>query len=234
MIGSLRGEVLERSPAGDHAVELLVEVGGVGYRVLVTTRTAAGLTEGSETRLWVHTHVREGAVALYGFAEPGERRVFELLVATHGVGPALALAVLGVHSPEELARAVVEEDLGALTLVPGVGRKTAQRLLVELRGRIAELEGARAAVGGRGAAASGVVAREAANGRFAEVALALEQLGYRGEEVSVALRALRARVGASGGVGAGSAPGGDGAVTDGAEDAAALLRLALRELGARR
>lgn len=234
MIGSLRGEVLEQAPAGDHAVELLVEVGGVGYRVLVTTRTTAALLRGGgEARLWVHTHVREGAVALYGFAEPAERRTFELLVATHGVGPALALAILGVHSPEELARAVVEEDLGALTLVPGVGRKTAQRLLVELRGRLAELDGIRGAVEGAGGVGVGVSAGEAARGRVAEVALALEQLGYRSDEVSAALKAVRARLG-DGRLGDGRLGEGDGAPGEGLPDTATLLRLALRELGARR
>lgn len=132
MIGSLRGRVLERTPAG----EVLVEVGGVGYRVLVPTGALDQLVPGSSTFLFTHLHVREDAMTLYGFVTCDERDVFEALLGASGVGPKLALAVLSVHTPVTLRRAMVEDDLDALTLVPGVGKRTAQRLLVDLKARL--------------------------------------------------------------------------------------------------
>ncbi|MFI5042340.1 MAG: Holliday junction branch migration protein RuvA, partial [Acidimicrobiales bacterium] len=134
MIGSLRGTVLERVP-GPNAGELLIEVGGVGYRVAVPTGTIAVAQVGVGLFLHVHTHVREDAIILYGFATRAERQAFEALLGVHGVGPALALALLSTHAPAALQRIVVSEDADALTLVPGVGRKTAVRLLMELRAR---------------------------------------------------------------------------------------------------
>lgn len=138
MIGSLRGTVLDRSPRGDHGVELLVEVGGVGYRVVAPARTVGGDGLGSPVFLHVHTHVREDALVLYGFASRDERDCFEALIGAHGIGPAVALAMLGVHSPAALRRAVAAQDLDALMLVPGIGRKTAARLAVELQSRFAD------------------------------------------------------------------------------------------------
>ena len=132
MIGSVRGSVLERTPAG----EALVEVGGVGYRVLVPIGALAQLEPGSAAFLFTHLHVREDAMVLYGFPTRDERDTFENLIATTGVGPKLALAMLSVHSPGSLRRALVDDDLAALTLVPGVGKRTAQRLLVELKARL--------------------------------------------------------------------------------------------------
>lgn len=131
MIGSLRGVVLER-----HGTELLVEVGGLGYVVQVTPATAASQSVGAETFLHVHHHRREDAEVLFGFTTIEDRRVFETLIATHGVGPALGLAILSVHDPTALVDAVAGEDVAALCLVPGVGRKTAARLLVELKSRL--------------------------------------------------------------------------------------------------
>jgi Holliday junction DNA helicase RuvA len=132
VIGSLRGTVLERTPAG----EALLEVGGVGYRVLVPVGALAQLEPGSAAFVFTHLHVREDAMVLYGFPTRDERDTFEILVATTGVGPKLALAMLSVHSPRSLRRALVDDDLAALTLVPGVGKRTAQRLLVELKTRL--------------------------------------------------------------------------------------------------
>ena len=132
MIGSLRGTVLERTPAG----EALIEVGGVGYRVLVPSGAVGALAPGAAAFLFTHLHVREDAMVLYGFATRDERDTFETLIATTGVGPKLALALLSIHSPSALRRAVVDDDLAALTLVPGVGKRTAQRLLVELKERL--------------------------------------------------------------------------------------------------
>jgi Holliday junction DNA helicase RuvA len=132
MIGSLRGELLDRG-----ASEVLVEVAGVGYRVLTSPTTVIGLGNlGDEVFVWVHHHLREDAETLYGFPSRDERVTFEALIGAHGVGPALALAILSVHAPNELARILLEDDIAALCLVPGVGKKTAARLLVELKSRL--------------------------------------------------------------------------------------------------
>jgi holliday junction DNA helicase RuvA len=132
MIGSLRGSVLERLDDG----RVLVEVGGVGYLVTVTPRTLAELEPTSPVFLYVHHHIREDAQTLFGFLRRDERAAFDVLIATHGIGPALAVAILGTHSPTALVDIVAGNDLGALTLVPGVGKKTGERLLVELRNRL--------------------------------------------------------------------------------------------------
>ena len=132
MIGSLRGSVLERLDDG----RVLVEVGGVGYLVTVTPRTLAELEPTSPVFLYIHHHIREDAQTLFGFLRRDERAAFDILIATHGIGPALAVAILGTHSPSALVDIVAGGDLGALTLVPGVGKKTAERLLVELRNRL--------------------------------------------------------------------------------------------------
>ena len=135
MIGLLRGAVVVRSGEG----EVIVDVGGVGYRVAVTPATAAALVVAGtavEATLYVHTHVREDAIVLYGFAHDDERRCFEVLLGSHGVGPALALAIMAALSPAALSTAVLEEDLDTLCTVPGVGRKTAARLLIELKSRL--------------------------------------------------------------------------------------------------
>jgi len=173
MIGSLRGTVLERS----EDATVLLEVGGVGYLVTVTPRTLAELEPGSTAFLHVHHHLREDAQTLYGFLQRDERLTFNVLIATHGVGPAMAMAMLATHSPAALVDVVATNDLAALTLVPGVGKKTAERLLVELRNRLSLpiLE----PVGGGGS--GGVVG---------DVREALAGLGYAPEEVRDALREL--------------------------------------------
>jgi Holliday junction DNA helicase RuvA len=132
MIGSLRGSVLERLDDG----RVLVEVNGVGYLVTVTPRTLAELEPTSPVFLYVHHHIREDTQTLFGFLRRDERAAFDVLIATHGIGPSLAVAILGTHSPTALVDIVAGNDLGALTLVPGVGKKTAERLLVELRNRL--------------------------------------------------------------------------------------------------
>ena len=135
MIGLLRGVVVLRTGEG----EVIIDVGGVGYRVAVTPATAAALAVGggaAEATLYVHTHVREDAIVLYGFVHDDERRCFEVLLGSHGVGPALALAIMAALSPAALSTAVLEEDLDTLCTVPGVGRKTAARLLIELKSRL--------------------------------------------------------------------------------------------------
>jgi Holliday junction DNA helicase RuvA len=132
MIGSLRGVVLERS--SDSTV--LIEVNGVGYLVIVTPRTLAELEPTSQAFLHVHHHVREDAQTLYGFRERTELLAFEALLSAHGVGPTMAMAVLATHSPHVLADIVATSDIAALTMVPGVGKKTAERLMIELKGKM--------------------------------------------------------------------------------------------------
>jgi holliday junction DNA helicase RuvA len=133
MIGSLRGTVLDRAVTG----EVLVEVGGVGYRVLVAPSALVELGDiGSTVLVHTHLHVREDALTLYGFPTREERQCFEALLGAHGVGPALALAILSVHRPDSLQRALADDDVEALCLVPGVGKKTAARLLLELKARL--------------------------------------------------------------------------------------------------
>ncbi len=120
MIGWLRGELLARGADG----ELLVDVGGVGYRVLVPATVLSSVGElGQTVGLFVHTHVREDAIVLYGFATANERRCFEALFGAHGVGPSLALSVLSSLQPDGLIRAVIDGDLEVLCAVPGVGAR---------------------------------------------------------------------------------------------------------------
>jgi Holliday junction DNA helicase RuvA len=132
LIGSVRGSVLERLATG----EVLVEVGGVGYRVLVPLGAVPALTPGAPAFLFTHLHVRDDALVLYGFPTREERDTFEVLLGAAGVGPKLALAILSVHSPAALRRALLEDDLDALTMVPGVGKRTAARLQVDLKARL--------------------------------------------------------------------------------------------------
>lgn len=129
MIGQLRGRLADKRPA-----QVLVDVGGVGYLVAVPLSTYAALGElHTEVTLLIHTHVREDALALYGFLSAREKHFFELLLSASGVGPSLALKILSGMSVEELVPAIRGGDLGRLTKIPGVGRKTAERMVVELK-----------------------------------------------------------------------------------------------------
>lgn len=180
MIGSVRGELLDRDDA-----ELLVEVnGGLGYRVSVTPATVREVGElGSSVFLHVHHHRREDAETLYGFTSIEERRVFETLIGTHGVGPALGLAILSVHSPLGLRHVLATDDVAALCLVPGVGKKTAARLLIELKSRLALPDTD---------APSGSVIPVGAGGATvrSDVRDALSALGYGADEIGRALAEL--------------------------------------------
>ena len=173
MIASLRGTVLERSGDGS----ALIEVNGIGYLVTVTPRTLAEIEPSSAVFLYVHHHIREDAQTLYGFLTRDERTAFLNLIAAHGVGPALALSVLGTHTPTALVDIVAANDTAALTLVPGVGRKTAERLLIELKGRMSlpMLDSVPSSSGSRTSAVGDV--REALIG-----------LGYGESEIREALR----------------------------------------------
>ena len=183
MIGSLRGELLERWSDG----EVLVEVAGVGYRVTVAPGTSVDLGEtGREVFLHVHHHRREDAETLYGFLRADERLAFEALLGAHGVGPSLALAILSVHPPAALQGVLAADDLDALCLVPGVGKKTAARLLVELKSRL-DVPGLDAAAI---AGSQGVEGVARVTSPQADVRDALTNLGYGPDEVTTVLREL--------------------------------------------
>lgn len=211
MIGSLRGVLLEREPG-----EVLVEVGGVGYRVTVTPGTSVVLGEvGDTVFVHVHHHVREDAVTLYGFATRDERGCFEALIGAHGVGPSLALAILSVHSPAQLRLALASDDIAALCMVPGVGKKTAARLLVELKSKldlpdVVDLTAlADAAAGRTGRGPDGAVRPPSV---LADVRDALGGLGYDNDEIRDVLARLPA---------------------EGVTDAGELVRQALKLLAVR-
>jgi Holliday junction DNA helicase RuvA len=132
VIGSVRGTIIERTTSG----EVLVEVGGVGYRVNIPLRVVPAMAPGTNAFLFTHLHVREDAMTLFGFPSRDERDTFEALIAATGVGPKLGLAILSVHTPGALRRGLADDDLDLLMLVPGVGKRTAQRLLIELKARL--------------------------------------------------------------------------------------------------
>jgi Holliday junction DNA helicase RuvA len=132
MIGQLRGRLAEKRPN-----QVLVDVGGVGYVVQIPLSTYAALGElHTEVTLLIHTHVREDALALYGFVSAREKHFFEMLLSASGVGPTLALKILSGMSVEELVPAIRGSDLARLTKIPGVGRKTAERMVVELKDKL--------------------------------------------------------------------------------------------------
>lgn len=177
MIGSLRGSVLERGADS----EVLLEVGGVGYFVSVTPRTLAELEPGATVFLHVHHHIREDAQTLFGFLKREERTTFQVLIATHGVGPSLAMNILGTHAPTALVDIVASSDTASLTLVPGVGKKTAERLLIELKSRLnlPILDPIGTAAG-----------ENSASSALGDVREALYGLGYAPEEVRETLREM--------------------------------------------
>lgn len=172
MIGSLRGTVLERIVPST----VLVEVGGVGYLVVVTPRVFAELEPTTSCFLHVHHHIREDSQTLYGFTTRDDRQCFDILLGAHGIGPAMAMAILGTHSPRGLHNIVITSDVGALTMVPGVGKKTAERLLVELRGKfdVFDVAPAHGAIGALASGRSSVVA---------DLREALLGLGYGNDEI---------------------------------------------------
>jgi Holliday junction DNA helicase RuvA len=135
VIAYLEGRLARKSPS-----QVVVLVAGVGYKLFIPVSTYYELPEeGSEVALHVHTHVREDVLALYGFATVTEERLFQRLIAVNGVGPALALKVMSGLEPKALVDAIRSSDLRRLGSIPGVGRKTAERLVVELRDKMAEL-----------------------------------------------------------------------------------------------
>jgi Holliday junction DNA helicase RuvA len=177
MIASIRGALL--FVGVDHAV---VETGGVGLLVFAPRNVLGALGEiGAEVRLYTHLHIREDVLALYGFASPDQRHLFETLISVSGVGPKVALSLLSSGSSEEVRVAIAGGDTARLARVPGIGKKTAERLTLELRGKLD--------VKGLPAAAGATPALMAVNSELAEM---LVGLGFSAAEASSAIAALPA------------------------------------------
>jgi Holliday junction DNA helicase RuvA len=204
MIASFNGTVA--AITGEAAV---VEVGGIGIAVQCTPHTLATLRPGQETRLATSLVVREDSLTLFGFASDDERAVFDILQSVTGVGPRLAQAVLSVHSPDAVRAAVATDDVGALTLVPGVGKKGAQRLVLELKDKL-----------GTTSSSANVLRLPGQQGVGAwreQLRQALTGLGWTGREVDEALAAV--------------GPEAEAAIAVGDEpDVAAMLKTCLRML----
>jgi Holliday junction DNA helicase RuvA len=180
MIASLRGVLAEKD-----ASQCVIETAGIGYRVSVSSHTARALPdEGQPVFLHTHQVVREDAVQLFGFSDLEERRLFEMLITVSGVGPKVALAVLSGLEPQALARALRDENIAQLVGIPGVGRKTAERLIVELRDKL-ELMTIRSPAAAAPAAGRGVLPRTE---HFDDAVAALIRLGYSQAQAQDALR----------------------------------------------
>jgi Holliday junction DNA helicase RuvA len=202
MIASVRGTVAALGPDG-----AVVEVGGVGLAVSCSPGTLARLRVGESARLATSLVVREDSLTLYGFADDDERALFELLQTANGVGPKLAQTMLAVHPPRELRRAIATSDFASLTQVPGIGRKGAERIVIELRDRIGSIEGPDHSI----ASGNGVVPVAPWRDQLAH---ALAGLGFSGKEASDAVEVVAADVD-----------------PDGAPDVSALLRRSIQLLG---
>jgi Holliday junction DNA helicase RuvA len=177
MIAFLRGRVLEKQPS-----RIIVDVGGVGYELAVPLSTfyTAG-DAGTEITLRVHTHVREDQLALFGFATSLELTVFERLIAISGIGPKLALAVLSGIEPRELVSTVQRGDHARLTRIPGVGKKTAERIVIELRDRLPKAVEA---------AGAGIAAPEPGDALRDDLVSALTNLGYHRQSIDKVIEKL--------------------------------------------
>lgn len=211
MIASVRGRVAAVAPT-----TAVVEVGGVGLAVQCTPSTLAALRVGEEAFLATSLVVREDSLTLYGFADDDARAVFEVLQTASGVGPRLAQAMLAVHSPDALRRAVATEDLAALVQVPGIGKKGAQRIVLELKERLAVTGGSAAPAVGAVPASTAAAASPASSWQV-PLHGALVGLGWSSREADDAVAAV--------------APEAEQALAEGgAPDVSALLRAALRTL----
>ena len=206
MIAHVRGTVAAVAPDG-----AVIEVGGVGMRVQCTPGTLALLRPGESAQVATSLVVREDSLTLYGFGSDDERNVFELLQTASGVGPRLALAMLAVHAPDALRRAVSTDDLGALTMVPGIGKKGAERIVLELRDRLGP-PGESGAAG----ALPGTRPQQAAQWRD-QVQSGLVNLGWPVRDADQAITALEE-------------DGTIGTANGEAVDVAVVLRAALRKL----
>jgi Holliday junction DNA helicase RuvA len=168
VIGYLEGRVAARG-----ADSCFIDVAGVGYRVTCSTSTLAALpADGAKARVWTHTYVREDALALYGFATEGEQRIFEALLGVSGVGPKVALQVCSGFTPEQFRKTLATDDVAAITSIPGIGKKTAQRIVLDLKEKLSLPD-------------LGLVG--AAPDTLARARSALENLGYSPGEVRAVL-----------------------------------------------
>lgn len=185
MIASVRGVLLEKADG-----TCVIEAGGVGYAIQVSAGTFAGLPEpGGEVRLHTRHIVREDAQLLYGFTDRDELRLFDLLIGVNGVGPRIAIAVLSGLAPARFARAVRDEDLAAITAINGVGRKTAERLVIELRDKLGFLPMAPAAASEPGPSRAKKPAKVLVGAeRYEDAIAALITLGYAQAQAADAVR----------------------------------------------
>jgi holliday junction DNA helicase RuvA len=181
VIASVRGIVAALGPDG-----AVVEVGGVGLAVSCSPGTLARLRLGEPARLATSLVVREDSLTLYGFADDDERALFELLQTANGVGPKLAQTMLAVHSPRELRRAIATSDFPALTQVPGIGRKGAERIVIELRDRVGSIDGGEPVLAGDGVTAVAPWRDQLSH--------ALAGLGFSGKEAADAIEVVAADV----------------------------------------
>ncbi|OGQ12919.1 MAG: Holliday junction DNA helicase RuvA [Deltaproteobacteria bacterium RBG_16_71_12] len=176
MIGWLKGTVRLSD-----LTSVVVDVGGVGYRVLSPVGDLSRLPAGAAAELFVHTHVREDAIVLYGFLAADGLELFEELLAVSGVGPRTALALLSGMEPADLVRAIAEGDEPRLTKIPGVGKKTAARIVLELRDQLAKQT-------------LGLLGQRARGGPLDDLRSALANLGYRAPQIDRAVQKVRALV----------------------------------------
>jgi Holliday junction DNA helicase RuvA len=204
MIAHLAGTVAGIGPDG-----AVIDVGGVGLRVLCTPDTIASLKPGEPARVATTLIVREDSLTLFGFGSDDERDVFEILLTVNSVGPRLALAMMAVHSPDALRRAVATQDVKALTMVPGIGTKTAQRIMLDLGGKLGEP--------GDGAGTAPGPGRPAAASWRDQVQSGLVNLGFPAREAEAAIAVVEA----------------EQAMAGVAPEVATVLRAALRWLNAK-
>ncbi|MCF7844172.1 Holliday junction branch migration protein RuvA [Candidatus Gracilibacteria bacterium] len=167
MIGFLRGKAIIIKDS-----TVIIDVSGVGYKVLSPLPFILSTVVGQEVELYIHTHVREDQLTLFGFKDEGDLFLFEKLTSVSGIGPKSALSMLSIHSPSSIADAVERGDAEALSHTPGIGKRTAEKIIIELKGKISHLAGAKE------------------TDTTYEVRLALETLGYSGKEISVTIQKL--------------------------------------------
>ncbi len=168
MIGFLKGSILS---AGN--TSLILDVGGVGYRVLSPLPLLLSATEGDTLSLFIHTHVREDQITLYGFKDEGDLFLFEKLTSVSGIGPKSALAMLSVHSPASLSSAVERGDVEALSHTPGIGKRTAEKIIIELKGKLSHLR------------------EHDEDTSVVETRMALESLGYASKDIHAVLKNIQ-------------------------------------------
>ncbi len=167
MIGFLRGKALIIK---DNV--LILDISGVGYKILAPLPLLLSITEGQDVSLYIHTHVREDQFTLFGFKDEGDLFLFEKLTSVSGIGPKSALSMLSIHSPSSIADAVERGDAQALSHTPGIGKRTAEKIIIELKGKLSHLVGVKE------------------TDTTYEVRLALETLGYSSKEISETLKKL--------------------------------------------